>query len=132
MKKYLLDSNIVSYMNDPESPFFDAVNKRLETTSDQDKIMISILTPYEHDYGIAKADDGNDAGFVDKVKKTYDAMIDSFPIVPLSLQGAKEFGKLKNEYRKKAEKTGISKGNLRKKLKGDTVDLIMAGSAMAE
>ncbi|MBF0552906.1 MAG: hypothetical protein HQK60_20515 [Deltaproteobacteria bacterium] len=59
-------------------------------------------------------------------------MIDSFPIVPLSLQGAEEFGELKNEYRKKIEKTGISKGNLQKRLKGDTVDLIMAGSAMAE
>ncbi|MBF0552907.1 MAG: hypothetical protein HQK60_20520 [Deltaproteobacteria bacterium] len=70
MKKYLLDSNIVSYMNDPESPFFDAVNKRLAAVSDQDEITISILTPYEHYYGLAKAnDDNDDADLLTKSKR---------------------------------------------------------------
>ncbi|MBF0551307.1 MAG: type II toxin-antitoxin system VapC family toxin [Deltaproteobacteria bacterium] len=132
MKKYILDSNIVSYLYDPKSPFCQAVQKKVETVSDRDEITTSILTVYEHRYGIAKADNLDDADLVAKVIRTYDMMIDSFSLIPLSVKAAEEFGKLKNEYRKKIEQTGIKKKELKNKLRGDTVDLILAASAIAE
>ncbi|MBF0475469.1 MAG: type II toxin-antitoxin system VapC family toxin [Deltaproteobacteria bacterium] len=126
MKRYLLDSNTVSYLHDSKSPFCQAVKKRAENISDQDEISISILTVYEHCYGIAKATDYNDTDLINKVKNTYSMMLDSFTIISLSVEGAEEFGKLKNEYRIDQKK------DLQKKLKVDTVDLMMAGTAIAK
>ena len=41
--KYLLDSDAISAVFDPKSPFFDPAKIRLENLSEQDEIYISSL-----------------------------------------------------------------------------------------
>ena len=59
MDKYLLDSNIISYIQDSDSPFYETVNEKLELLNDNDEVMIS-YTPSDSPRAICaeKALDG--------------------------------------------------------------------------
>ena len=70
MAKYLFDSNIVSYLQDSEFPFYEAVSEKLELLNNDDEVMISILTLYEHQYGMSYADDRQLKERLEKVKNT--------------------------------------------------------------
>ncbi|MBF0495337.1 MAG: PIN domain-containing protein [Deltaproteobacteria bacterium] len=132
MRKYLLDSNIISYLYDAKSPFRDAIKKNLTSVAEEDEVVVSILTIYEHYYGMAKAESANDADLVERLEKACSILLKKFPILPLSIAGAKEFGKLKDEYRKILEKVITKKKDLKKHLERKSIDLMLAGSAIAE
>jgi predicted nucleic acid-binding protein len=53
MKKYLLDTDIITYLEEKDSPFHASVKSRLSSLSDVDEVYISVLTLYEMHYGIA-------------------------------------------------------------------------------
>ncbi|MBF0552500.1 MAG: PIN domain-containing protein [Deltaproteobacteria bacterium] len=69
MRKYLLDSNTISYLYDAKSPFRDAVKKNLTSVSEGDEVVVSILTIYEHYYGVAKAESVNDTDLVEGLEE---------------------------------------------------------------
>lgn len=119
MKKYLLDSDILSYLEQIESPFHTPVNRRLCQLDDTDEISIPILALYEIHHGISWASEEDRPYFLRMVS----SMEEKFPIAGLSPQGARIYGDLKAAYRKE---TGISGKNIKR----DDIDLMIASIAI--
>lgn len=121
MKKYLLDSNIITYLEEKSSPFHKAVIDHLSDLSDDDEVYISILTLYEMRYGIACVKEEPE-----KYKQflaVQNSIKRRFPILPLSEKGAEIYGDIKSIYR---NKTGIGK----KPIKKDDIDFILSSTAV--
>lgn len=117
MAKFLLDTNILSYLEDPASLFHKSVKEEIFALDDEDSLYISILSVYELQYGFSKAD-----GKLQKsINKSLQTAI-GLPIIPLSLEGATVFGELKNKY----------KASSRKDLERHNSDFMIASSAIAE
>ncbi len=119
MTCYLLDSNIVTALEDQDKPGFELVTAKLASLTDEDDVCISILTAYEYQHGIARAPDS----LKDDLRRSWNSFEDNFRIVPLTLEGARRYGELKVEYERQ---TGVGRRSLREK----TVDLILAGTAL--
>lgn len=49
---YLLDTNIISYLADPNSPYKDKIKNKLLALSENDVVSVSIITLYELSYGL--------------------------------------------------------------------------------
>ena len=126
MTKYLLDTDIVSYLADTASRFHEAVFRKLRSLSDEDKVFIPILTLYELEYGIScGAPD-----LVTMLSETGKMFLNKLPVVPLNRKSAKIFGEIKYSYRKKVEANFKSKKELEKHLQQKNVDFIIASSAI--
>jgi predicted nucleic acid-binding protein len=121
MSKYLIDTNIVTYMEDQSSLFHQVVIKKFSQLADNDMVCVSLLTLYEIHYGIALADKEQ----VIKLLALKSAVEKNFPIVPLRKEGAEIFGQLKAAFRKKIGASG-------KVSKRDDVDFLIASTAIAE
>lgn len=121
MNKYIIDTNIISYLADDLSPFHTAIVKKISQIDDYDRICLSILTIYELQHGIASMSHE----MAVKFSETKKLMIKHFDILPLSEKGAEIFGMLKAEY---IRQTGI----LKDAVKRHDIDLMVASSAMAE
>jgi predicted nucleic acid-binding protein len=126
MTRYLLDTDIVSYLSDPNSQFHEPVFLKLRSLLDEDEVVISILTFYELEYGVSCGS----PDFVSMLSETEETLMDKLPVIPLSRAGAKIFGEIKQTYRKKAEENFNSKSGLEKHLRQKNVDLIIASSAI--
>ena len=119
MTCYLLDSNIVTALEDQDKTGFELVTARLASLADDDDACISILTAYEYQHGIARAPDD----LKDDLRESWKSFEDIFRIVPLSLEGAKRYGELKVAYERH---TGVGRRSLQER----TVDLILASTAL--
>ncbi len=121
MKKYLLDSDIITYLEEKSSSFHSAVVSHLSSLSDDDEVYISILTLYEMQYGIAcvKEEPGKHKKFL----AVQESIKRRFTILSLSEKGAEIYGDIKALYRKK---TGIKS----KPIKKHDVDFILASTAV--
>ena len=119
MAKYLLDSNIITALEDRRKPGFGAITARLSELTDDDDVCISILSAYEYRYGIVKAP----AELKDALRKAWQDFEARFSIIGLSLEGAEIFGEIKARYEKD---TGAGE----KSLQRHTVDFMLAGSAV--
>lgn len=126
MTKYLLDTDISSYLADPNSPFHEPVFLKLRSLSDKDEVFIPILTFYELEYGICCGS----PDFVSMLTETEKSLLARVPVIPLSRAGAKIFGEIKYAYRKNVEVNFESKGELEKHLQKKNVDFIIASSAI--
>jgi predicted nucleic acid-binding protein len=126
MAKYLLDTDIVSYLSDHSSPFHEFVFLKLRSLPDDDEVFIPILTLYELEYGVScGAPD-----LVSMLSETEKILLNRLPVIPLSRTGAKIFGEIKYTYRKKVEANFKSKSEVEKHLQKKNVDLIIASSAI--
>ena len=54
---YLLDTNIISYLTDPNSPHKDKIENKLLSLSEDDIVSVSIITLYELSYGLSTITD---------------------------------------------------------------------------
>jgi len=54
---YLLDTNIISYLTDPNSPHKDKIKNKLLSLSEDDIVSVSIITLYELSYGLSTITD---------------------------------------------------------------------------
>lgn len=61
---YLLDTNIISYLTDPNSPYKDKIKKKLLALSEDDIVSVSIVTLYELSYGLNTFDSTNKNKFI--------------------------------------------------------------------
>ena len=57
MKLYLLDSDILTYLEQQDSPLHKPVAQRLSQLDDSDEVLISIISFYEMQYGVSWADE---------------------------------------------------------------------------
>ncbi len=55
MTKYLLDTGIIEFLGDANSPNHASCIKRLESLGEEDELCASVLSLYELEYGIAGA-----------------------------------------------------------------------------
>jgi predicted nucleic acid-binding protein len=121
MKKYLLDSDIITYLEEKNSEFHAPVKRHLTRLSNDDEVYISVLTLYEMQYGIACVKEEPEK--YEKFLAVQNSIKHRFPILPLSEKGAEIYGEIKAMYRKD---TGIQK----KPLKKHDVDFILSSTAV--
>jgi predicted nucleic acid-binding protein len=121
MRRYLLDSDTLSYLQQPDSPFYPAVSTRIAQLTDEDEVFLSILSLYEMSYGVSWGPAEDRPYFLRAIEKTEQM----FPVMPLARAGAAIFGDLKTKYRH-------STGALGKSLKRNDIDFILASTAIAE
>ena len=121
MSIYLLDTNIISYLEDSNSSFYNILIDKIGSLDDSDIVSISVLSLYEYEYSITHAD-----GILrEELQKTKNTIKEIFQVLPLSIEGAEIFGELKNAY---LNKTGINK----KAVNRHNVDFMLASTAIIE
>lgn len=121
-EKYLLDTNIITYLYQADSLFHQTVSNHMLKLAHNAEIYVSLLSLYEIEYGIALSTNK-------RIKDDFISMLKSiqqkFPILPLCKKGSEIFGVLKAGYMKQ---TGITK----EAVKRHDIDFMIAGSAIAE
>jgi len=127
-RTYLLDTNIISYLTDSQSPYRNSVKEKLFSLSEKDSVAVSIVTLYELAYGLAtfektKKDDNN------RDEKLFESGIEFIKeyleIFPLSVEEIDIFGKIKAKYK---QETGINT----KALKKNDLDFLIASTAISQ
>lgn len=119
MSLYLLDTNILSYWEDTTSPHYPIIKNKILSLNNDDFICVSILSLYEFQFSA----NGANQDKKENILKTVETIKELFEIIPLDVVGSEIYGELKYQYK---EDTGFNK----EKLKKDTVDLIIASSAI--
>ena len=119
MAIYLLDGNILTDLEYPDTPSYHVVMNRFSALSEDDQVCFSIISAYEYQHGMAKAPESIAAN----LKKAWATFLDLFAVVPLTLEGAEMYGVLKASYEKH---TGMRK----KEAKRHTADLVLAATAL--
>ena len=127
---YLLDTNIISYLTDPQSPHRTKVKEKLFSLSEDDSVAVSILTLYELAYGLAtfkesKKDDDSKTDDKKLFQQGIEFVKEYLDIFPLSVEEIDIFGEIKAKYKKQ---TGINT----KALKKNDIDFLIASTAISQ
>ncbi len=127
-KTYLLDTNIISYLTDSQSPHRESVKNHLFSLSEEDRVAVSIVTLYELAYGLATFEKTK-KDKRDRDKKLFESGIEFIKeyleIFPLRVEEIDIFGRLKATYKKE---TGINTSALKK----NDLDFLIASTAMSQ
>jgi predicted nucleic acid-binding protein len=85
MTTYLIDTNIIAYLADVDSPYHENVRAKFHALSQEDTVCISILTLYELHYSLAKAAAQDTVHAIHRTKEQLSAML---PCLPLETLGS--------------------------------------------
>lgn len=119
--RYLLDSDALSDLYDPEASGHEGVSQQLASLESADQVFISILALYELEYGFANAPEEKKP----VLRKRISDIQTDFPVLPLTAEGAGLFGFLKMGLRQLRQLN--DKGT-----KHHNVDLMIAAAAISE
>lgn len=121
-EKYLLDTNIVTYLYQKSYPMHAVVKEHLLNLPHEHEVYVSVLSIYELEYGASVTENN-------RIKDMFNSMKDSvrqkFKMLPLPADGSAIFGFLKARY---AKHTGIAKGAAKR----HDIDFMLAASAITE
>lgn len=118
---YLLDTNIISYLTDPNSPHRESVKKHLMALTHEDTISVSIITLYELSYGLHSYKSTKES--IELFKQGIHFIEQYLEVLPLHVQEIDIFGKLKAKYK---DATGIqNKAN-----KKNDLDFLIVATAI--
>src|SRR4051794_19455377 len=117
MTTYVLDTNIVSYLADPSSPFHERVADAILALPEEDRLAISVLTLYELSYGHLRSSSRSRLLAI-----VHD---EQFAVLTPTEDGSAVFARLKNAYR-------LHTGMRERELVRHNVDLILASVAIVE
>ncbi len=111
-KTYLLDTNIISYLTDSNSPHKDKIKNKLLSLSENDVVSVSIVTLYELSYGLNTFDAKNEHKYI--FENGIEFIKEYLEIYPLDVNEIDIFGNLKAKYKKATgiPKTAIKKNDL--------------------
>jgi predicted nucleic acid-binding protein len=112
MARYLLDTNIVSYLLDTASTFHGVVHRHLAALGDGDEVALSVLSLYELHHWFAH-DPARQA--------SAEEVIRDFTLLPLPERGAELFGALMRDLRA---------GGPRQRVERHAVDCMIAVTAL--
>ena len=124
MNKYILDTDIVSYLWDKKSVHHSQVVEHLKNLNDDDMVGISVISIYELTYGMDSFRD-------EKLKAIFQNALESLKndrdtnIFSLNANGATFFSQLKLKYKKV---TGITAKDAKK----NDLDLVIASIVMGQ
>ena len=125
-RTYLLDTNIISYLTDANSPYRNNVKEKLFSLTQHDNVTVSIITLYELAYGLSSLDKNNKDNLGEELFKNAIEFIKEYlEIFPLSVDEIDIFGKIKAKYK---EQTGINT----KALKKNDLDFLIASTAISQ
>ncbi|MDY7094981.1 MAG: type II toxin-antitoxin system VapC family toxin [Acidobacteriota bacterium] len=119
MALYLLDGNILTALEDRTRPYFQVVRQRLTALDAADRVAISVVSAYEYQHGIAKAQ----GDLQDALRRTWTTFLEVFEILPLSLNGAQLYGELRARYEREV-------GASAKAVSRHTSDFLLAATAL--
>ena len=117
-KNYLLDTNILSYFEDINSPYHSNIKSKIESLDETDKLFISIITLYEFESRLSLI---TNLELKTKIKEFINLIKENIEIILLSPEGALKFGEIKSKFIK-----------IKPSLKKDTADLLIASCAYSE
>lgn len=120
MKKYLLDTNTLSDLENQDEPCHKSLHRHLSLLEDEDEAFGSVLSLYEMQYGAANSSTEEHRT---RMLSTIQSVRQSFPFIPLSETGAEIFGSLKSQYR---NITNIKSKNIAR----NNIDFMLAASAI--
>ncbi len=119
--KYILDSDILSYLYDPKSTIYTSVRERFTNLQDEDRIQVSLITIFELEYSIYNAPEIKK----DQLTKQLRDVEQRFEVVPITRRFASIYGEIKALIRK-------SRGTTTKGMRKYNIDLIVASTALTE
>lgn len=119
--RYLLDSDSLSDLYNPDAPGHSAIAQKVTALGELDQVVLSILALYEAEYGCANAPDEKKS----VIRQRISHMQRRFEILPLTPEAANLFGTLK---------VGLSqfRGLSSKGSKFHNMDVMLAATAVAE
>jgi len=120
-KKYILDTNIISYLVDENSKYCSIIQDKLSSLSDNDSVGVSILTLYELSYGLEYSTKEEQ---IEIFNNSISLIQDYLHIYDLKVTDITNFGKLKREYK---NRVGINQ----KALKKNDLDFLIASTAIS-
>ncbi len=126
MTRYLLDTNIPLYLEDPTSLFFDSVKRSFQKLQDEDQLFVSVLSLYELHYGVALRKINGSEQFAAHTLLVIEEIKKRFTIIPLSGKEAAVFGNLKAHYKAHPKRTDDKQETIKK----HDFDLILAAIAI--
>ncbi len=126
MTKYLLDTNIPLYLEDPDSPFHNSVKECFQKLQDEDQLFVSVLSLYELYYGAALKKKEGGEQFAAQTLLVIEEIKKQFEILPLGGKEASTFGEIKALYRERSKKKGKNQETIKK----HDVDFILAAAAI--
>jgi len=121
MKKYILDTNIISYLVNEDSKYCSIIGDKLSNLSNRDSVGVSILTLYELSYGLEYSTEEEQ---IEIFNNSISLIQDYLQIYDLEVNDITIFGKLKRGYK---NRVGISQ----KALKKSDLDFLIASTAIS-
>ena len=124
MAKYILDTNILSYLWDTKSQYHSKIINQLNNLNNDDTLGISVVSYYELRYGVESI---NDTTLKDTFAHALEVLKNDkdFLIFSLDYSGAEYFSDLKSAYKKSTQVTNINN-------KRNDIDFMIASLAMSE
>ncbi len=119
--KYLLDSNTVSDFYNHQSEDHAKIYERVSSLQETDNLYISMLTVYELEYGYANAPELKREAVRQKIEEAKQL----FGILPVPLEGAPLFGRLKKQIK---DARRLTKENIKK----FNVDIMLATTTVIQ
>lgn len=98
---YLLDTNILIYLEESDSPFHQNVINNISNCTDEDVLAVSVLSFYELEYGIATRANRFPSKQIEQSQQALAEFQEGFQVLPLLLSASKQFAQLKTKYRTK-------------------------------
>lgn len=121
MMKYILDSDAISTLINPESTDKEAIHQLFLSLGEKAVLSLSILTIYEFEFSIASC---ADSGKKERIQRVLSELKAQFSIVSLGFDDATVYGNLKARFR---EKTGMNQNSLKR----HNLDIALASVAIA-
>lgn len=120
MKKYLLDTDILSYIGDDKSLYNDRIIQHLFSLDPDDILHVSDISIYEYQAGLYFLDEKDRK----RIANGFNNIMKFISTLPLhSEKGGIIFGNIKKQYQRK---TGINDTAIKK----HTIDMIIASEAI--
>ncbi len=120
-RHYLLDTNIISYLTDPNSSHRENIKNHLLALTDNDTVSVSIMTLYELSYGLHSYK--STAKSIAIFKQGIYFIEEYLDVLPLDIQEVDIFGRLKAKYK---DATGIPNISNKK----NDIDFLIAATAI--
>lgn len=125
MTKYLLDTNIPVYLEDPDSPFHHPVKESCQQLQDEDQVFVSVLSLYELYYAVALRKKEGREQFAAHTLLVIEEIKKHFKLLPLRGKEASIFGEIKALYKERSKEK-----EEKQTIKKHDVDFILASTAI--